>query len=380
MTTRLGRNPYLRVLPNFLEGEEPFLVEDIDSRDTFQLDNSTFLDLLDQADPWTPRSQLEDYLMETYDASPAATDTILENAIDKRILVAETSDAAVGVPARGKWTEADWEDAFDFLRFIRDYPALDYGDHEEAVEIERETLDSYLEEESLPAHCKSYPTAPEITFSSDLQDRDISVSPGVFSKEELAEINVDDELVGSFDACLDPDSLDGEPSKETLGILLDLVFGFVGGTETPGQGRLPVRTSPSGGARQPTEAYPVIGPLDGVESGTYHYNPAENSLERLTEESGILDRAAAFEAPDFDPKIGIVLTSVVERNMWKYRYSKTLQVIFHDVGHLLETLSLVCNGLGLESRVTRAVDEEAIANTLDICYLDEPIYGVVLVG
>lgn len=91
MTTRLGRNPYLRVLPNFLEGEEPFLVEDIDSRDTFQLDNSTFLDLLDQADPWTPRSQLEDYLMETYDASPAATDAILENAIDKRILVAETS-------------------------------------------------------------------------------------------------------------------------------------------------------------------------------------------------------------------------------------------------------------------------------------------------
>ncbi len=51
MTSRLCRNPYLRILPNYLDGSEPFLVEDIDTRDTFKLHNSTFLDLLDQVVP-----------------------------------------------------------------------------------------------------------------------------------------------------------------------------------------------------------------------------------------------------------------------------------------------------------------------------------------
>ena len=45
--------------------------------------------------------------------------------------------------------------------------------------------------------------------------------------------------------------------------------------------RLPLKTSPSGGARHPIECYVLVRKVPGLRAGLYHYDAARHQLERL---------------------------------------------------------------------------------------------------
>ena len=68
---------------------------------------------------------------------------------------------------------------------------------------------------------------------------------------------------------------------DSLSALLHLSFGVQGWASTHGEGRVPLKTSPSGGARHPLEAYVVVRRAAGLESGIYHYASDVHRLERL---------------------------------------------------------------------------------------------------
>ena len=48
----------------------------------------------------------------------------------------------------------------------------------------------------------------------------------------------------------------------------------------PPDGRMPLKTSPSGGARHSIEAYVVVRRVAGVPAGVYHYDAAAHALVR----------------------------------------------------------------------------------------------------
>ena len=78
---------------------------------------------------------------------------------------------------------------------------------------------------------------------------------------------------------------------EDFSILLLWTWGHTHLLTDPQVGQYVLKTSPSGGARHPTEVYPVVLRVDGVEPGLYHYSVKNHGLELLR---GRANRLATF--------------------------------------------------------------------------------------
>ncbi len=63
--------------------------------------------------------------------------------------------------------------------------------------------------------------------------------------------------------------------------LLQTTWGVQGYLQTNAFGKLPFKTSPSGGARHPGEVYLMALRVDGLERGMYHYQARDHRLARL---------------------------------------------------------------------------------------------------
>ncbi len=73
----------------------------------------------------------------------------------------------------------------------------------------------------------------------------------------------------------------GKVSLSDISKLLQTTWGVQGYFEANVLGRLPYKTSPSGGARHPGEVYLVALRVDGLERGIYHYQAKDNRLARI---------------------------------------------------------------------------------------------------
>ncbi len=73
----------------------------------------------------------------------------------------------------------------------------------------------------------------------------------------------------------------GKVSLENVSKLLQTTWGVQGYFQTNVFGKLPYKTSPSGGARHPGEVYLMALRVDGLERGMYHYHARDNRLARL---------------------------------------------------------------------------------------------------
>jgi putative peptide maturation dehydrogenase len=148
-----------------------------------------------------------------------------------------------------------------------------------------------------------------------------------------------------------------------LAAVLFHVFGYTGSAEL-GAGELGLRrTSPSGGALHPVEAYPLVINVETVEPGLYHYSGFDHALELV--EPLAHDHAAALALrlvcgqTYFDGVHALVLlTGRFERAFWKYRNQpKALVAVWMDAAHLSQTLYLVATELGLGAFVTLAIND-----------------------
>jgi putative peptide maturation dehydrogenase len=150
---------------------------------------------------------------------------------------------------------------------------------------------------------------------------------------------------------------------EELSTVLLHVFGYTGSAEL-GAGEVALRrTSPSGGALHPVEAYPLVVGVEALEPGLYHYAGDRHALE-LLEPLG--HKEAARLALDLvcgqtyfaGVQALVLLTARFERAFWKYRNQpKALAAVWMDAAHLSQTLYLVAAELGLGAFVTLAVND-----------------------
>jgi nitroreductase len=109
------------------------------------------------------------------------------------------------------------------------------------------------------------------------------------------------------------------------------------------------RTSPSGGARHPTEGAILLPePLGEIPAGAYIYDVERHGLVELPEEAPLSSELRG--AGEF----GIVIRTRVERAMWRYRDLRAWRPVLMDAGHIIETLSLLLARRGLNSQVVSA--------------------------
>ncbi|MGH7723474.1 MAG: SagB/ThcOx family dehydrogenase [Candidatus Dormibacteria bacterium] len=172
-------------------------------------------------------------------------------------------------------------------------------------------------------------------------------------------------------------------SVPSLGRLLWLAFGQTGSRRLPVTGHHPRRTSPSGGSRHPTEAYVLVFNVAGVRPGGYHYSVPHHALDEVVPG----DPADFFNSDvvmlkgriAFAPRVAIVLTSVVERSMFRYRDSRSYRVLYLDVGHLLQNLAYLAAAAGRPSYRGYAMRVSAVARYFRLEPLTEvPIaFGVL---
>lgn len=172
----------------------------------------------------------------------------------------------------------------------------------------------------------------------------------------------------------------GAISRAALAALLHRTFGFTSERPWPGLGVVPLRTSPSGGARHPIEAYVAVQRVAGVAPGLYHYRSDAHLLERVSAARPPLARWCGYQ-----PWIGhcaalVVMTATVARSMWRYQFSRAYRVLMLETGHLGQTFCLAATHLGLAPFVTAALDDQLIETALGLDGITETVVYAAGVG
>ncbi|MGD0444862.1 MAG: SagB/ThcOx family dehydrogenase [Edaphobacter sp.] len=169
---------------------------------------------------------------------------------------------------------------------------------------------------------------------------------------------------------------------ERLSAMLHYTWGVTGFINNWLLGPLPLKTSPSAGARHPCEVYVVSLRVSGLPRGLYHYAADRHILERISTEIS-REKASEYCAGQawVEGAAALFLTTAVfPRSMWKYRFSRAYRTVVADAAHLCQTFCLVATHLGLAPFCTMALKETVIERDLGIDGITESILYVAGVG
>lgn len=265
------------------------------------------------------------------------------------------------------WAKFGWVDAADYHLATRNYPFLDYSadgsreDRSRMVEYARSVpdLDRY----------KAYPAAtiriPAPATEAALRTLDVDFAKMWTTNPEL-------QVLDRARAAILMSAVFGQLSSRTLSNRPDIMADAI------------LKTSPSGGARHPTEGYLFALSIDGLDRGIYHFNVEQSSLDRVDgltlDADKIFDLFSGPLRAKFEVQAFVVLSSVFERNMYRYREPRTFRTVLMDVGHLLGTTDVVSKSLGINCLVQHGIDDRGIAELLGLNPLVEGIIWAVALG
>ncbi|USZ66719.1 SagB/ThcOx family dehydrogenase [Halorussus salilacus] len=344
-------NPFISVMPHFEEDRSRYIIRDFHRNRSYEIPNYGLLGLLGEASEWIEREELKVLAEQKHELSKEAAESVVEMLESKNILASPDSEVFDLERERKQWEEFGWGVAFDYYVCIRDYPYYDDNDSESILERVVKRSERHGPP---PALYKEYEDVPRV---------------------ELGEVD-DDETLESIATVLAEDGRkptrnESTVDAETLSEVLFYSFGETGRQTLEGVGEFLLKTSPSGGSRHPTEAYVAVLDVDGIERGVYHYSVKEHGLERIGTAKGVVEslRRATGSTPSFV----VVFTSVLARDMWKYRDPRAFRIPNHDVGHLMETFRLVCVATDLNVMFEQEFDKQQLAAELEIDRLTEPI-------
>jgi len=167
-----------------------------------------------------------------------------------------------------------------------------------------------------------------------------------------------------------------------LATLLHETFAVQRWGMVPGQGRVALKTSPSGGARHAIEAYVITLRVDGLKNGVFHYDAARKCLvdRQRVATPGQLAAALAHQRYFLRAAALVVMTAVFARAMWRYPYSRAYRSILTETGHLGQTFCLAATALQLAPFCTMAFRETDLEMLLGVDGINESAMYVVGVG
>lgn len=277
------------------------------------------------------RRALVAFLMDATACSEAVAGKTVETLRTEGMLVREGD--VPNMPKRAsleRWAAKGWREAFYFHARTNLLPKTDYSS-DEAYEEDVAAMRRKLRDASgtLPSNYKDYEDAQTIELAAEFDP-----GPPPALGPLLSE------------AC--PVETGRAMNLAELGWYLRLAFGETATRRLPVSGRHVGKTSPSGGSRHPTEVYPVVLDVEGIEPGLYHYSVRRHVLERLR--SGAYSEVMRKEVflsdarPPFTPRVVFLFTTIFERSMFRYREPRSYRVVHFDLGHLMQTAATIAAG------------------------------------
>jgi SagB-type dehydrogenase family enzyme len=158
-----------------------------------------------------------------------------------------------------------------------------------------------------------------------------------------------------------------------LGTLLDVTFGV----QMIGQAGKGVpalfKTSPSGGARHPVEAYVLAVRVKGLARGLYHYSPRSHGLHLIRPGASAAKMVSYLAGQSWfsGAAILVLMTAVLPRLWWRYEHPRAYRAVLLEAGHVCQTFCLAATWLGLAPFCTMALDDSRIERDLRIDGVDE---------
>ena len=145
---------------------------------------------------------------------------------------------------------------------------------------------------------------------------------------------------------------------------------------------LPLKTSPSGGARHPIEAYVIARRVRDLPPGLYHYNAGRHALARLRNAPSIARLKAYMPNSGHFARtpVLVVFTAVFERQLWRYPYSRAYRAALIEAGHVCQTFCLAATSLGLAPFSLMGLADPIIERDLGIDGIGESVLYAAGVG
>jgi SagB-type dehydrogenase family enzyme len=164
-------------------------------------------------------------------------------------------------------------------------------------------------------------------------------------------------------------------SKEIVARLLHLSFGVQGWLRVPKGGRFAQKTSPSGGALHPAEAYLLVQNVQGIPRGIYHYDAVGHGLQEIHRGAtpAEVQKLLAGQWWFRDAAFVVFLAAVFHRTQWKYDYPRAYRAVLAEAGHLCQTFCLTATWLGLAPFCTMAFADTRIEKALSLDGISESV-------
>ena len=135
------------------------------------------------------------------------------------------------------------------------------------------------------------------------------------------------------------------------------------------------KTSPSGGARHPIEAYVLALRVSGLPKGLYHFAPDTGRLHpvRRGASSSQLVEYLSGQWWFADAAALVLMTAVLPRVRWRYPHPRAYRSVLLGAGHLCQTFCLVATWLKLAPFCTQALADSRIERDLGADGIDEVV-------
>lgn len=308
-------------------------------------------EVLDFFADWRPLQAL-------YAARPLVEKRALRRLADAlvRLTLLQRSDRPVAASERAMARLERWNpEAGFFHTTTKDVQFLDIATSERAL---REQAESW----PMPPPVKRYPDARIVRLPAPAAD------------DQVASVLLARRTWRRFGA--------GTIPLQAFSTLLGTTAGVQQWVSVPGHGEVPLKTSPSGGARHPIELYVLGWRIDGLPPGLYHYGADEHVLELIDSDAG------SDRVPEYFPQAGyfreacavVLFSAVYERDLWRYPYSRAYRAPLVEAGHLCQTFCLLATAHGLAPFSLMGLADRAIERDLRLDGITESVLYAAGVG
>lgn len=146
-----------------------------------------------------------------------------------------------------------------------------------------------------------------------------------------------------------------------------------------GENQKGTRTAPSAGALYPIEVYFLVGKVEPLSPGLYHYSQDSHALTLLVEDDlrpALTERSLSQESIHQAPAV-IVLSGVVERTAEKYG-DRAERYMWIEVGHVTQNILLQAQALNIGGVSIGAFDDGGVHDLLMMEENEQPLYVIPL--
>jgi SagB-type dehydrogenase family enzyme len=168
-------------------------------------------------------------------------------------------------------------------------------------------------------------------------------------------------------------------TKAQLSAVLKAAYG-VCGQSSAGETHLRERAVPSAGGCYPLEVYLLLWNVEGIRSGTYHYDPLQHALEYLQAEPPRSRIPSLFLDQPYLADVGaiVILTAVVERQLYRYG-DRGYRYLLIEAGHVAQNVGLVAAAVDVGCLNLGGFLDDTVAALLDLQQdCEVALYGVAL--